>query len=131
MTVSHILLAYKLKGIFRLKNLSPTYWPVSPPVSLPRTLLYATIVPITHRHSRKRSLLPRWSEYPTVHCNGTSGWSLIGLDHRTPLRDGCQLVVVAQWGGGLCYQDSFLSCFCISSSYEEKCLCWQHEISKK
>lgn len=77
----------------------------------------------THPHSHKLFLIPGWSEYPTVHCNGTSRWSLIGLDHWTSLGDGCELVVVSQWGG-LRYWDSFLSCFCISSSYEEKCLCW-------
>lgn len=98
---------------------SPTNWPVVYPLSL----CYIHTVPISHAHLTQSHtfthLLTWWSEYPMVHCNGTSRWSLIGSDHWTSLRDGSELlVVVSQWGGSRS-SNSFWSCFCISSSCEE------------
>lgn len=48
----------------------------------------------TNLHSNKQFLIPGWSKYPMVPCNGTSRRSLIGLDHWTSLGDDCELRVV-------------------------------------
>lgn len=53
------------------------------------------LVCYTNPHSNKQLLIPGWSKYPTVPCNGTSRRSLIGSDHRTSLRDDCQLHAVS------------------------------------
>lgn len=108
----HILLTNFTPNLFlESKSWSPTYWPVSPPICLPLTLLHATTVPIAHTHfyfttithprTHKHFPILGWREYPMVHCNGTSRWSLIGLDHGTSLGSGCEILVCRLNGVGV------------------------------
>lgn len=111
-TVSHISLTCKLHAKVRKLNNLPHLGQCPRPVySLSHCYMQTQCISHTHTHTstqshtsttHKRFLIPGWSEYPMVHCNGTSRWSLIGLDHWTSLGDGCELlVVVSQWGVAL------------------------------
>lgn len=89
-------------SVFLGSNLTISHILASVPACFTHSLLHAftLVLNYTHPHTHKMFLIPGWSEYPMVHCNGTSRWSLIGLDHWTSLGDGCQrLVVVSLWGG--------------------------------
>lgn len=72
---------------------SPTSWRASRPLS--PTSTRSAYLPYAHSRVSYRGR----GERPMVRCNGTSRWSLIGLDHLTSLGDGYELVVVSQWGG--------------------------------
>lgn len=91
---------------------------------------HTSSLPLRHSHTHKGPAVPVWSEYPMVHCNGTSRWSLIGSGRwASPRRRRRAPRHLAARGCLRCW-DSFSSCFCISSSCEEKMLNADTEIFK-